>query len=90
MTVRTATVARTSSGDRARDQASVEAFLPREYRVLAVWQQGTSTVALISGRDVAGWTLEGYVLPRLASGGWYGREVDAGTARALHARSVLP
>jgi hypothetical protein len=30
---------------------------------------------LIAGRDHAGWTLDGYVLPRLASGLYYGHEI---------------
>jgi hypothetical protein len=33
-------------------------------------------MAVIEGRDNSGWTLDGYVLPRLASGGMYGREID--------------
>lgn len=31
---------------------------------------------LIEGEDVAGWTLDGYVLPRLGSGMIVGREID--------------
>jgi hypothetical protein len=30
---------------------------------------------LIAGRDVAGWTLDDYVIPRLASGMYYAEEV---------------
>lgn len=32
--------------------------------------------AVIGGYDNAGWTLDDYVLPRLASGGMHGREID--------------
>jgi hypothetical protein len=32
---------------------------------------------IIAGTDYAGWTLDGYVLPRLASGLMFGEEVTA-------------
>jgi len=51
----------------------VSAYLPRGYRVVEAditGRQGDSVI--IAGHDVAGWTLEDYVLPRLASGGLYG------------------
>jgi hypothetical protein len=48
--------------------AQVAAYLPANYRVAeASWNTGTLRVR-IAGRDDAGWTLDGYVLPRLASG----------------------
>jgi hypothetical protein len=53
----------------------VEAFLPRGYRVVdsdVTGRDGDSVV--IAGTDHCGWTLDGYVLPRLASGGIYGSE----------------
>jgi hypothetical protein len=31
---------------------------------------------VIAGRDRAGWTLEGYVIPRLASGLYFASEID--------------
>lgn len=60
------------------------AYMPGNYEILAVgahpdhvnhsgWRQ-----ALIGGEDVAGWTLDDYVLPRLASGGMYGHEICGG------------
>lgn len=36
----------------------------------------TRTVTVIEGRDNAGWTLDAYVLPRLSSGLYAGREID--------------
>ena len=57
-----------------------EAYMPGNYEVLHIeahpdrpdrWRQ-----AVIGGRDNAGWTLDGYVLPRLASGGMSGKEID--------------
>lgn len=67
----------------ARDAAQVAAYLPGNYRV--IW---TAEVALyegsdrmvqghvIEGRDEAGWTLHGYVIPRFASGLIGCREID--------------
>lgn len=49
----------------------VVAYLPQNYRVLCVGQaeeHGTNSVVYVIGEDNAGWTAEGYVIPRLASG----------------------
>ena len=57
-----------------------EPYMPANYSVLHiephpdkpdVWRQ-----AVIGGYDRAGWTLDDYVLPRLASGGMSGHEID--------------
>lgn len=45
---------------------SVESYLPRRYNVVRVDEQGNRTY--IEGIDFRGWTLDGYVIPRLASG----------------------
>lgn len=55
----------------ARDTAHVRRFLPSNY---AVTEREDGTL-VIAGRDSHGWTLDGYVLPRLASGLIYAREV---------------
>jgi hypothetical protein len=52
-------------------QRQLEAYLPSNYRVTAEvddlsWPD--HLVFEIEGRDVAGWTLDDYVIPRLASG----------------------
>jgi hypothetical protein len=44
----------------------VAAYLPDCYSVVGTNDDGS---VAISGEDVAGWTLEDYVIPRLASGG---------------------
>ena len=47
----------------------VAAYLPAGYRVVeadVIGKQGDSVI--IAGYDIAGWTLEDYVIPRLASG----------------------
>jgi hypothetical protein len=59
----------------ARDQKEVEAYLPRNYRVVAEvpawWYDhlvNPVAVWVIQGQDDHGWTLDGYVIPRLKSG----------------------
>lgn len=55
----------------ARHVGEVEAYMPDNYRVV---QSAMSSDArprlevLIAGEDAAGWTLDGYVIPRLGSG----------------------
>lgn len=48
-------------------------YLPSNYKVVVKGACGKR--CLIEGEDYAGWTLEGYVLPRLASGLMSGREI---------------
>ena len=55
---------------------TVARYLPRNYTVNST-DVGPGRV-LISGTDNAGWTLDGYVLPRLASGLYFGHEVAPG------------
>lgn len=52
--------------------ATVRTYLPRNY--------GADTIGddvYVAGKDHAGWTLDGYVIPRLASGLITAREVCA-------------
>lgn len=49
-----------------------QAYMPANYRAVK-----TDSGVLIIGKDNAGWTLDGYVLPRLASGGYHAHEVVA-------------
>jgi hypothetical protein len=49
-------------------QATVDRYLPDNYRSEITWtDDGVRTIRLY-GVDHAGWTLDGYVIPRLASG----------------------
>ncbi len=52
---------------------TVRRFLPSNYSA-DLWQRPNGAVILIHGEDVAGWTLDGYVIPRLESGMLYARE----------------
>lgn len=61
----------------AASTEQIAAYLPANYAVLGRTPiKGTNTVQiLIGGSDIAGWTLDDYVLPRLASGMYYGDEI---------------
>lgn len=68
------------------DSDAVAEYLPSNYSVL--WSGPVTTEArylfespslvatVISGTDSCGWTLDDYVLPRLASGLYFGQEID--------------
>ena len=51
----------------------LEAYMPSNYRVIS---RGADMSPIIEGHDVAGWTLDGYVIPRLASGLIFAEEID--------------
>jgi len=55
----------------------VEAYLPDNYKASEISNPGSSweVIIIIVGEDFAGWTLDGYVIPRLASGNIYAREL---------------
>ncbi|MGH3401039.1 MAG: hypothetical protein ACRDRJ_00725 [Streptosporangiaceae bacterium] len=56
---------------RGRKLSEVEAYLPANYTATSVFKVGgpdAGHVIEILGYDSAGWTLDGYVIPRLASG----------------------
>ena len=63
---------------------AVAACLPFNYRVAAsgVGEDGRDAV-VIRGEDDCGWTLDDYVLPRLASGLYFGAEASAREAGLL-------
>jgi len=48
--------------------STVAAYLPENFRVTG----GRDGAVIVEGEDNAGWTAEGYVIPRLASGGMFG------------------
>lgn len=55
---------------RAREVDVIRRYLPSNY-IAFTWATGV----WIEGNDVAGWTLDGYVIPRLASGGFTASEM---------------
>ena len=56
------------------------AYLPDNYEVVTATPNGS---VIITGIDNAGWTLDDYVLPRLASGSYFGEEIPADHAPNL-------
>lgn len=53
----------------ARSPREVEAYLPDNYGLMESFEdEAGQLVAVIGGTDAAGWTLDDYVIPRLASG----------------------
>ena len=65
---------RTAIIENARGWVSLEtvrAYLPANYSA----EQADCGDILITGEDSCGWTLDGYVIPRLASGLIFAREV---------------
>lgn len=49
-------------------ERTVAAYLPSNYRVVGATAHFDRPAILIEGEDAAGWTLDGYVIPRLQSG----------------------
>ena len=62
----------------ARTRSEAEAYLPDNYVVIHAHIGATHTKPLfvIEGEDKAGWTLDGYVTPRYASGLIQCEEID--------------
>jgi hypothetical protein len=52
--------------------STVGAYLPENYSVTG----GTDGEVIVEGKDNAGWTAEGYVIPRLRSGMMYATIVE--------------
>jgi hypothetical protein len=55
---------------------TVERYLPGNYRLIHSEESPAGQTMVIAGRDSHGWTLDEYVLPRLASGLIFGTEID--------------
>lgn len=55
----------------ASDARTIADYLPQGYRL-----EETREGLVIAGHDFMGWTLDGYVIPRLASGLWAAGEID--------------
>jgi len=64
--------------ERGESVERVQRFMPSNYSAVG---EPDGTIRIV-GRDSAGWTLDGYVLPRLASGLIFGTEVEPTTDEA--------
>jgi hypothetical protein len=69
---RYALIATSPKSERYSRDGAITAYLPGNYRVIAVLDGCT----VIGGEDNAGWTLDDYVIPRLASGLIFAQEID--------------
>ena len=56
--------------------AHIQGYLPGNYGAREIINTGNESCILIEGYDRAGWTLDGYVIPRLASGLIVAKEVS--------------
>lgn len=61
------------TGASSREQ--LDAYLPNNYGISFEGENQGRLVFEIEGEDVAGWTLDGYVIPRLASGLIWAEEI---------------
>jgi hypothetical protein len=76
--IRTATIKADSVGWGGDPLKVVQQYLPSNYTaeiVPALYDEGDQVV--VTGWDKAGWTLDGYIIPRLASGMIYATEVTS-------------
>jgi hypothetical protein len=68
----------------ARDAKQLRSYLPENYAILGPdFGDPGRPVYLISGRDSAGWTLDDYVIPRLASGLIWATEITNEVTKAI-------
>jgi hypothetical protein len=65
----------------ARSRREVSAYLPEGYFVIGEGVSDGRTTYIIAGYDSQGWTLDAYVIPRLASGLIAAEEVSGEEAR---------
>lgn len=67
----------------ARTRGEAEAYLPSGFAVIGEGAQDGRTFYVIGGYDHFGWTLDGYVIPRYASGSIGAVEVSRDEAHAV-------
>jgi hypothetical protein len=68
-------IARVARGRSGSSFGNVAAYLPANYWII---EDSEDQGVIIQGTDNAGWTLEGYVIPRLASGLINAEEITEG------------
>lgn len=59
---------------RGHGPEAIAAYLPSNYQVTGTEIMAGDEYALITGVDIAGFTLDDYVIPRLASGLYFAEE----------------
>ena len=51
---------------------TIESYLPRNFKLTGIEEDGDTTYCYIEGSNFAGWTVDEYLKPRLESGLWFG------------------
>jgi hypothetical protein len=64
-------------GDASKLLDRVGAYLPSNYTAVLVTADNLVYNVKISGKDSMGWTLHGYVIPRLQSGNMFAAETES-------------
>lgn len=59
------------------ERHEVEPYLPDNYEIVGQVLDAGRLATIIAGQDVAGWTLDSYVIPRLQSGLRFAAELEA-------------
>lgn len=67
-------------------ETEIEPYMPANYTCYAEAKSETDWGVVIVGADFAGWTLDGYVLPRLASGLHFGYETTGSSVAPVTER----
>lgn len=67
------------------DASTVARYLPDNYALISSSPRGH----VIAGQDDAGWTLDGYVIPRLASGLHWAREIKGTKLTIVHSEVAM-
>jgi len=68
----------------ARNAKQLWSYLPENYRIIGPdFGEPNRPVYLIGGEDSAGWTLDDYVIPRLASGLIWATEITDEVTKAV-------
>ena len=62
---------------RSGNWSEVAAYLPMGYKVQCQTEVDGDKCTVIAGLDNAGWTMDGYVIPRLGSGMLHADEIGA-------------
>lgn len=77
---------------RSGEVDAVQRYLPGNYALMesfpGTFEGLERVIVVIGGSDVAGWTLDGYVIPRLRSGNYAARELEA--PQGLHDKGGHP
>lgn len=85
------TTARFALVRNADSESQLERYLPEDYTVVGQFQDGRgANLFVIAGQDNAGWTLDEYVIPRLASGLIFAEEIPQDEVTHIGITKLVP